>query len=208
MATNRFFNNHKNRPEQNLVEDLIIETIKMAGIDCYFIPRTIVNIDELFGEDTISKYASGHMIEMYIESYDGFEGDGDFISKFGLEIRDDITLSVSKRRLKEVLYLDGLDNIERPREGDLVYFPLNKGLFEIKFVEHEKPFYQLGKGYVYTIRAELFRYSQEEFDTDIPEVDIIGDIDINSDNFGDNQTIEDEADNIQDFTEKNPFGEF
>ena len=134
-----------------------------------YIPRTIVNKDELFGEDTISKFEGGTQIEMYVESVDGFEGDGDFISKFGLEIRDSISLVVSKKRFVQEI-ANG-----RPLEGDLIYFPLTKGLFEIKFVEHENPFYQLGKLYTYKLSCELFQYSQEDLNTGWSDVDTIED---------------------------------
>ena len=136
-----------------------------------YIPRTLVNEDELFGEDTISKFTEGNAIEMYIESVDGFEGEGDFISKFGLEIKDTMSLIVSRKRFEEQLG----HVATRPREGDLIFFPLSKGLFEIKFVEHENPFYQLGKLYTFKLSCELFSYSQEEIDTGFSEIDSLED---------------------------------
>lgn len=165
MAKNPYFKHTNN--EQQIVEDLTIEAIKIHGEDMVYIPRTLVNKDELFGEDTISKFEGGTQIEMYVESVDGFEGDGDFISKFGLEIRDSISLVVSKKRFTQEVASS------RPLEGDLIYFPLTKGLFEIKFVEHENPFYQLGKLYTYKLSCELFQYSQEDLETGWSDIDDI-----------------------------------
>ena len=163
MAKNSFFKHTSN--EQQVVEDLTIESIQIHGQDVVYIPRTLVSQDEIFGEDTLSKFSSGTGIEMYIESIDGFEGDGDFISKFGLEIRDSMSLVVSKKRFQQEL------SMTRPLEGDLIYFPLTNGLFEIKFVEHENPFYQLGKLYTYKLSCELFQYSQEDIETGWSDVD-------------------------------------
>jgi hypothetical protein len=185
MATNPYFSRY-NPTEQNLLEDLTIESIKMYGHDMVYILRETVEEDELFGEDVENKFTDGREVEMYIETVDGFEGDGDFISKFGLDIRDSMTIVVSKRRWEETYGLTGWEEFygatgqeeettitgaNRPREGDLIYFPLSKGLFEITFVEHENPFYQLGKNYSYKMNCELFRYSGEEIDTGIDYID-------------------------------------
>lgn len=167
MATNSYF--HHRPSEQNLIEDLTVESIKIHGKDMIYLPRTTNNKDDIFGEDTISSFEDSFFIEMYISSVDGFGGDGDFISKFGLEIRDTVDLIVSKKRFQ---YESDMD---RPREGDLVYLPLTRGLFEIKFVEHENPFYQVGKLYTYKLSCELFQYSQEDIDTDQSVIDGIED---------------------------------
>tara|TARA_Y100000034_G_scaffold132853_1_gene196842 strand:- start:145 stop:1038 length:894 start_codon:yes stop_codon:yes gene_type:complete len=159
--------------ENNLIDDLTIESIQIYGHDMVYIPRVTVDRDTLFGEDILSKFTEANTIEMYIDTVDGFQGEGDFISKFGLEIRDSIDLVVSRKRFEEVLGHD--EKITRPREGDLIYFPLSKGLFEIKFVEHENPFYQLGRLYVYKLSCELFTYSQEEIDTGYDDVDVLED---------------------------------
>jgi hypothetical protein len=182
MARNSYFSHAPS--DQNAVEDLTIEVIKIYGHDMVYIPRTLVNKDEIFGEDTISKFENGNPIEMFIESIDGFEGDGDFISKFGLEIRDSVTFVVSKKRFKEEL--TDLSAITRPREGDLIYFPMTKGLFEIKFVEHENPFYQVGKLYTYKLSCELFQWSQEDLDTGYSDVD---DIETTQDTFAIDLTV-------------------
>ena len=141
MATSVYFNHFESTPEQNLHQDLIIEAIKNYGIDVYYLPRKFVNEDLLYGEDTISEFNQAHLIEMYVKSVDGFEGEGDFVSRFGLEIRDQVVFSVARRRF------DNLDITEqdRPLEGDVIFFPLNKKLYEIRFVEHESMFYQFGK---------------------------------------------------------------
>ena len=171
MAKNSYFK-HK-ASEQALIEDLTVETIQIHGQDMVYIPRVTVDRDTLFGEDVLSKFTEANTIEMYIDTVDGFQGEGDFISKFGLEIRDSIDLVVAKKRFEKVFKHD--ENITRPREGDLIYFPLSKGMFEIKFVEHENPFYQLGKLYTYKLSCELFVYSHEEINTGYDDVDVLED---------------------------------
>ena len=213
MAKNSYFRDVSS--ENDLLHDLTIESIKIHGRDMVYIPRTLVNEDQLFSEDTISKFENGVEIEMYINSIDGFGGDGDFISKFGLEIRDSVELIVSKRRFEESFSHDG--TIIRPREGDLIFFPLSKGLFEIKFVEHENPFYQLGKLYTYRLSCELFRYSHEKLDTGWSAIDGLedvidgvtgasGDI-IPQDGYGTNSDIKTDGDSILDFSENDPVSE-
>ena len=210
-TTNPYVNNVDNNisAEQNLIEDLTVETIKFFGHTFVYIPRTLVNEDEIFGEDTISKFESNQSIEMYIENVDGFEGEGDILSKFGLEIRDSATLVLAKRRFEQTFR----GNPDRPQEGDLIYFPLTKGLFEITFTEHENPFYQAGKLYSFRMDVELFEFSHEDFETGVPEIDEIADrlenpddADLN-DEFADNETFETEGDDIKDFTEDDPFGD-
>jgi len=170
MAINSHFRPQKG--EQQVIEDLVVESIKVHGHDFVYMPRTLVKEDELFGEDVLSSFDNGIEIEMYVESVDGFEGEGDFVSKFGFEIRDSINLVVSKKRFsQEITPLDS--TITYPREGDLIFFPLTKGLFEIKFVEHENPFYQLNSLYTYKLSCELFQYGQESIDTDWTVIDKI-----------------------------------
>lgn len=167
MATNKYFINYNSKYEQNLIEDLVVETIKIHGLDMYYIPRELVDRNNIFGDDPISNFRQHFIMEMHIQSVDGFEGDGDIIGKFGLEIRDSATLIVSKKRFQNIT-----DKF-RPMEGDLIFFPLSKKFFEIKFVEHENPFYQLGKNYVYSLSVELFQYSEETIFTQIDEIDSI-----------------------------------
>lgn len=159
------------RSEQGLYEDIIIESLKIYGQDLYYLPRDIVNEDTIFGEDVRSSFNSSYKIEMYIENTEGFDGEGDLFTKFGVEIRDEATFIVSRRRWAQtVSRYDNDINSNRPREGDLIYLPLSNKLFEITFVEHEQPFYQLSNLPVYKLRAQLFEYSGEDFDTDLGEV--------------------------------------
>jgi len=175
-TTNFYFNTLGHYGEQNLIEDLIVESIKIYGIDCYYMPRTIVNEDNLFGEDTLSKFEDAYPLEMYIKSVNGFEGDGTFLSKFGLEIRDEMVLSVAQRRFgEEISYDNTTKEAGRPVEGDLIFFPLNNKIYEVKFVEHEVVFYQMGKLQTYDLTCELFEYSSERIDTGIQAIDAIED---------------------------------
>ena len=173
MATNPYFNHHgTNTPENRLIENLMIESIKTYGIDVYYLPRTLNNEDTLLGEDASSSYDSAHTIEMYIKTVDGFEGSGDFISKWGLQIKDQITFTVAKRRWQELgLSTDGRAKI--PHEGDLIYFPITKALFQILFIEDEAIFYQTGQLQSYDMLCEMFTYSDQTFDTGIDELDAI-----------------------------------
>ena len=180
MATNQFFNPFPQgqiTSEQLLVEDLVIEAMKIYGMDVFYLPRSSRDqVDYLFGEDTLKQYISAFPIEMYLENVTGMDGEGDFISKFGLEIRDELSLLVSRRRFK---YATGASNLIRPREGDLVYIPLIQNFFEITFVEHENDqamFYTLGRGrggniYVYSLKMKQFVFSEEVINTGIEEID-------------------------------------
>jgi hypothetical protein len=162
------------KSEQRLYEDLIIESLKIYGMDVYYLPREIVKEDKLFGEDVLSKFDENYMIEMYLGTYDGFEGDGTLFTKFGVRISDEATFIVSRRRWEDLVSSSyNLVSSDRPNEGDLIYFPLTKGLFQIKFVEHEIPFWQLGNVPTYQLRAELIEYSQERLETGIDEIDSI-----------------------------------
>jgi hypothetical protein len=166
VAVNPYFNKFNNLPEQNLIEALTIEAIKIHGMEMYYLPRTMVRRDDFFGEAPYSRFSTFKMIEMYMDTTTAFEG-GDQFTKFGFEIRDSVKFTVSKKRFKRETGLD------RPLEGDLLYLPLNRGLFEIKFVEHENPFYQLGKLVSFQLTCELFQYSEEKMDTGIPEIDVV-----------------------------------
>ena len=169
------------RPEQNLLEDILIESMKIMGHDVYYIPRKIVKQDFILNEDVISSFDTSFLIEMFVESVDGFEGDGDLMTKFGLETRDQITLVCSRRRWNSLIGRHGYTNDSvRPREGDLIYIPFSGGIFEIKFVEDKVPFFQLGgtgdtKAVIPTFKltCELFEYSGQEIDTGIEEIDAI-----------------------------------
>ncbi len=171
MATNVYFS-QKVKSEQNLYEDIVIESLKMHGQDIYYLPRDVVHEDTILNEDVESTFDASYTIEMYIESVDGFEGDGDLLSKFGVEIRDQATFIVSRRRWEQLIGIhnNGINSI-RPNEGDLLYLPLSKGLFEIRFVEDEQPFYQLSNLPVYKLQCELFEFSGEKFNTGLDTLD-------------------------------------
>jgi len=241
LATSFFFNNFQSSQEQQLIEDLVIESIKIYGHDIKYIKRELQNKDRIYGEDRqTSKYVHALSVEMYIKNVDGFQGEGDFLSKFNLEIRDQITFTVSRRVFSEEI--GSPMSVDRPREGDLIYFPLNRKIFEIKFVEHEPIFYQMGALQMYDLKCELFEYNGEMFNTGDPEIDFLynttflggiqsstlltdqynsqtivlenGDVLVTEgdsieeiDLAADNDTIQREADDFLDFSEKNPFSE-
>ncbi|SVB91727.1 uncharacterized protein METZ01_LOCUS244581, partial [marine metagenome] len=173
MATNHYFNNFgTDTADQKLIENIIIESIQTYGIDVYYMPRTQVNTDSIFGEDRISKFEDARQIEMYIKSVDGFEGDGTFVSNFGLEVRDQITFTVARRRFQE-LQFEGDNRDKEPKEGDLVYFPLTESLFQIMHVQGYNTFYQTGALQTFDLVCELFEYADEAIDTGIDELDKI-----------------------------------
>lgn len=158
--------------EQLLMEDLIIECLKIYGFDVYYLPRQSVNEDEILNEDPLNKYSSAYPLEMYMSNVTGFEGEGDLLTKFGVEIRDTATFIVARRRWEEIIARSGDAQIlTRPAEGDILYFPLTKSYFEIRRVETRDPFFQVGKLYVYKLECELMQFSSEEFDTGIAEID-------------------------------------
>lgn len=165
MATSNFFSNFDHNNEQHLLQDLMVESIKIFGHDVSYLPRTKNNVDNLLGEDPTSSFTAAYPIEMYIKNTDGFAGEGAFVGRFGLEIRQQITFTVARRTW------DGVGISTRPLEGDLIWFPMTNKLFEIQFVDHESVFYQLGKLPVYDLSCELFEYSDEDIDTGIEDID-------------------------------------
>jgi len=237
LATNFFFNNFENSREQILIEDLIIESIKIYGLDMIYVPRKPISVDVIYGEDPLREYIHAIPMEMYIKNIEGFAGEGDFLSKFNIQIRDQITFSVARRVFVEEIGM--VEEIIRPREGDLIFLPLNKKLFEIKFVEHEAIFYQLGALQMYDLKCELFEYNNEYFETGIDDIDLLmknfsSDLsifaiqtedglsltdeeeytliqesyDINeNDALATNDEFELEADALIDFTERDPFSD-
>jgi|TARA_B100001093_G_scaffold513908_1_gene586792 hypothetical protein len=174
MATNIYFS-HKVQSETTLYEDIIIESLKMYGQDVYYLPRTMVNENKVFGEDVPSIFNSSYKIEMYIENIEGFDGEGDLFTKFGVEIRDAATFVVSRRRWTGLVSQQSNDisQIERPAEGDLIYLPLSNSMFQIMHVEHESPFYALKNLPTYQLRCELFEYNDENFETSNEEINKI-----------------------------------
>ena len=181
MALNPFFL-QGTQSEQRLVQDIVNEHLRFHGIEVTYIPRKFVNKKTVIEEVQSSKFDDNFAIEAYVNTYDGYGGAGDILTKFGVSIRDELILTISKERFEDFIapFMAGIDDgtedselptPTRPREGDLVYFPLGQRLFEVKFVEHEDPFFQLGKNYVYQLKCELFEYEDEVIDTTIPEID-------------------------------------
>jgi hypothetical protein len=224
MVTNPYFSNYNHINEQNLLDDLVVESHQIHGIDVYYLPRKVITKENTFREATVSAYDQAFLIDMYLKSTDGFEGEGEFLSKFGLELRDQIVMSVARRTFQNDI--GKLLRIERPMEGDLIYFPLSKALYQIKVAQKRTIFYQLGGLYEFTVTAELFEYSNEVFSTGIPDIDNVynglstkedlnepfPDIDDSLldilDTQSQNTFFQEEGDKIVDeFSTKNPFGD-
>ena len=173
MPTNVYFDTGT-KPEQHLYEDLMIEQLKIYGQEVFYIPRTLVKEDELFGEDTLSKFGDAYLIEMYFENIDGFEGEKEIMSKFGLQMNEDVTFVVSRRRFEQLVSHDSNLIVKtRPNEGDLVYFPKVSKIFEISFVDKDDPFYQVHNLPAFKLKCKTFEYSGENLDTGITEIDAI-----------------------------------
>lgn len=173
MARNIYFSD-KVTSEQQLYENIVIESLKMYGQDVYYLPRDIVNEDRIFGDDIPSRFNSSYKVEMYIENTDGFDGEGDLFTKFGVEIRDQATFVIARKRWADTVQrYDNDITIARPAEGDLIYLPMTKSMFQIMHVEHEQPFYQLSNLPVFKLRTRLFEYNNEDLDTGVTEVDNI-----------------------------------
>lgn len=172
MTVNSYFNhNDKDNIDSRIYEDLIIESIQMYGLNVYYLPRDIIEEDKIFNEEILSKFGEAYEVEVYPTTVDGFGGT-DLLAKFGLQIKDEVTLVIAKRRFDAVL--GSLDTpIARPREGDLIFYPPNGALFEIRFVEDEVPFYQLNNLPVYELQCELFTYENQDFDTGLDDIDQI-----------------------------------
>jgi hypothetical protein len=175
MAVNHYFQQGKgigSSEEQLLYEDLIIEGLKIYGQDIYYLPRSLINRDLILGEDSLSKFNTAHMVEMYMETTEGFAGEQEIINKFGLEIREDTTFMVSKRRFNEAVdSKTTLIKEGRPNEGDILYMPLMNSFFEIKFVQDQEPFFQLSNLPVYKLVCTRWEYSSERLDTGVTDID-------------------------------------
>jgi len=175
MPTNVYFDTGT-KPEQNLYEDLIIEQLRIYGQDVYYIPRKLLGTDSVFTEDTASKFEDAYLIEMYVDTIDGYEGEKELMSKFGLDIQDDATFTVARRRWEQFISIDNnIIESSRPNEGDLIYFPRGSKLFEITFVDHDDPFYQVHNLPTYKLKCKTFEYSSEQLDTGIADIDTIED---------------------------------
>jgi len=228
MSTNPYFQNKGYKPTQNLFDDLSEESIKINGIDVVYIVKTTDKIDNIFGDNQVGKLKNSFNIEMYLKNAKGFEGQRDVVSKFGMEIKDTVTLVVSKKRFREEAFklpqLGGrLYPMNRPIEGDLIYLPLSPtsdNLYEIKFVENEDEMYRQGDYYTFRLDCELFKYSMEDIETGFSKIDDIqselvktettekdGTYIFDNKKPNDNSGIQSEGDDIIDFTEKDPFSE-
>ena len=181
MALNPFFL-QGSPDEQRLMQSLIDEHLSMFGVDVYYIPRKMIDTDDVLGEVQSSKFNDAYIIEAYLNNFEGYAKGSDIMTKFGINLQNEITLTISRERYEDFIAPfivthnaknAGTDVLlgERPKEGDLIFFPLGERLFEIKHVEHENPFYQLGKNYIYELQCELFRYEDEQFDTNVSFVD-------------------------------------
>lgn len=196
--------------EKSLTDELVMETIQQWGQTFYYIPRMSLEEDKIWGEDKDAEFQRATSIEMLLENVDGFEGDGDYLSQFGVEIKDSATLVVSKTRWNEEF-----PEQQFPKEGDLVYYPMTKGLFQINYVSHRDPFFQLGKNYTYKLKVERFEYGWEDMDTGIDEVDSLNDIFEEEDNLiniapvnnSDDEVVREKAISIDYFDINNPFGD-
>ena len=182
MALNPFFLQGTSS-EQRLIQDLVNEHLRMYGVEVVYIPRKFVNTKTIIEEVQSSRFDDNFAIEAYVNTYDGYSGAGDILTKFGMSLRDELLITISKERFEDFIapFLGALDDgsgegeiilSTRPREGDLVYFPLGQRIFEVKFVEHEDPFYQVGKNYVYKLSCELYQYEGEKIDTEFDEIDL------------------------------------
>lgn len=215
MAKNVYFSQGTNN-EQLLYEDIIIESLDIYGVEMFYIPRTLVAKDNILGEDRLSEFINSYPICCYFEQIDNFEGQSSYIQKFGLMVEQSATLVVARRSWDIAVGRYGQTILpNRPAEGDLIYFPLSKGLFEIKYVVHQDPFYQIGKLYVYKLQVELFQYGSERISTGIDEIDTFEslksfDTTVNPnvevpDAYGKNTVFQTKAADVI-FTEQNPFG--
>jgi hypothetical protein len=217
MATNVFFSNYNYFNEQQLIDDLVIEAIQIYGLDMLYLTRKLEAVDSILNEDDLSIFNVAYEMEMYVKSVDGFEGEGDFLSRFGLQIRDSAVFSLAVRTFERYVTRKDPSKV-RPNEGDLIFLPLNGKFFKIMHVEHESVFYQTGALQVYDLKCELFEYSNERFETGREDVDTYFDS-IKTDgvnNFEDlrrvdpiakNEFFEDEGNDIIDFSEIDPFSE-
>lgn len=210
-TTNHYINNpdFPSSPEQRMLEDLTVETIKFSGHTFLYCPRSALNRDLILGDDLLSEFNTAYELEMYIQSVDGFQGDSEMVSRFGYMMKDQATLALAKRRFFDIFRGDPL----RPREGDLLYFPMTKGMFEITFVQHENPFYMMSRIFVYQLTIQKFEYNHETFNTGRQEVDNIGvnhlnDSSVINDPLADNDRLGDEVDLYKGDESNDIFGDY
>lgn len=205
MTTNTYFNHYNATNEQNLIDSLIVEAIQTMGISCVYIPRTQDNIDYLFNEDSSSSFESFGTIEMWPASVEGFDGE-QLMTIFGDEFKKSATFIVSRSRFSEELPIPG-----KPIEGDLIFMPITNTVFEIKYVDHESPFFEKGKQYVYEVKVEAFEYSYEDIQTGDTDLDMILDDleipnqDTETEEYGQNSELENDASTTVEWSPNNPF---
>ena len=219
---NHYFNVLGSKGEQRLVEDLVIEAIRINGMQIHYVPRTLVKLDPVFGEDPMSKFEKTFPIEAYFDDpAAGFTGNRSIITKLGMQMQDDANFIISRRRFNEAVRYNGFgalpkthftDKEERPQEGDLIYLPLTNDIFQIAYAEHESVFYQVGYRYIWRVSVNKFRYSSEKLQTGIKGLDraqtVFENIDsTENDPIAINTELRNEGTNILDFSEENPFGE-
>lgn len=214
MATSPFFSIFSQENEQNLIDDLIVESIKQTGHDVYYLPRTGIKRDDILNEYSFSEFHDALPVEMWINNFSNFEGEGQLLSKFGLEVRDQMTMTLSTRSFRE--FIKPTTGAERPLEGDCIYIPMLKLVYQIKYVDSTPIFYTLGKLNVWGLTCDLLEFSNEQFMTGVPEIDSLNkpfqnvDTDPNYsleeyDNAAANKVLQDESDEYLDFTETSPF---
>ena len=219
MATNVYFGNYDNFNEQNLIDDLVIESIQIYGIDVTYISGLFNNVDAVFNEDDTPLYDEMYSFEVYVKNVDGFQGEGDFLSKFGLQIRDQVTFTVAIRTFERHVTRVKQTKV-RPRENDIIWLPLNQKMYRITYVEHESVFYQSGSLQVYDVKCELMEYSNERFETGRYDIDhyfdnvsttstFVTTLEnlANTDPIAQNFEFEKLADDILDFSDVDPFSE-
>ncbi len=213
MSTTNHYINNPDFPasaEQRMMESLVIEAIKFSGHTFLYCPRDAIHRDLILGDDLVSEFNAAYELEMYIQNVDGFQGDSEMVTRFGFMMKDQATLALAKRRFFDLFR----GKYVRPREGDLLYFPMTKSIFEITFVQHENPFYMMSKIFVYQLTIQKFEFNHETFNTGRMEVDNIAvrfenDADTVNDKFADNDRLEEEADQYRgDDANNNIFGEY
>jgi len=209
MPTSPYFNQYTHPGQQSLLESLIIQSIKIYGFNMYYLRRTNASFDEIFRESDVNIFESAVIIETYLKSTEGFEGDGQFMSiQLGFEIRDQMTFTIAKKVFETLIDANG-----RPREGDLIYLPLDKKCYEIKFVNHQAVFYQLGKLNTYDLTCELIEFNGQIFRTGVPEIDSINTLfeldgtedDVVEDWIDQSSEMQVDTPDLIDFSEKDPF---
>jgi hypothetical protein len=214
-----YFDNFNNYAEQDLIESLINESLSIYGHTVYYLPRTLMKKDDIYGEDTLSSYNNSYEFDIYIKSYDSYEGDGTFLSKFNLEIRDSVTFTIARRAFGKEISAQQ-PNIQRPREGDLIYSTMMKRMFVIKYVNQTAIFYQMGSLQIWDVSCDVWEYSNEVFNTGIYEIDSIetkysvSNVTSNtayeaamSDVFATNMEFQDEGTSLLDWSDIDPFSD-